>query len=129
MHQAVPLQQGLEHGAIVQTDAFRRGKPQASVIVLDHVIPAADESTIAATLQNTLTYPISDAFSSHIELDGSYEPSDEDPDFDLSLKGYLDIAVTESWQASLAGTYLAGLKSGGGFYHSLLFELFVATTF
>jgi len=94
-----------------------------------HQVTQQDENTITATLQNTFTYSISDAISSRLELDGSYEPAFGNPDLDLTLKGYLDVVLTESWQASLASSYLTGTKSGGGVYHSLLFELFIATTF
>ena len=94
-----------------------------------HQVIQQEENAITASVRNTLTHPISDVISSRLELDGSYEPTAEDPDLDVSLKGYLDVVLTESWQASLTGSYLAGTKSGGGFYHSLLFELFIATTF
>lgn len=103
--------------------------PQDRLSISIHQATQQDENTITATLENTLTYPISDAISSRLELDGSYEPVDGDPDLDLTLKGYLDVVLTESWQVSLASSYLTGTKSDGGFYHGLLFELFVATTF
>jgi len=103
--------------------------PQDRLSISIHQVIQQDENTITATLQNTFTHSISDAISSRLELDGSYEPVVGDPDLDLTLKGYLDVVLAESWQAFLAGSYLAGTKSGGGFYHSLLFELSVATTF
>jgi len=103
--------------------------PQDRLSISIHQVTQQDENTITATLQNTFTYSISDAISSRLEFDGSYEPVDGDPDLDLTLTGYLDVVLTESWQASLVSSYLTGTRSGGGFYHGLLFELFIATTF
>ena len=103
--------------------------PQDRLSISIHQVTRQDEETITATLQNTLTHSISDAISSRLELDGSYEPAFGDPDLDLTLKGYLDVVLAESWQASVVSSYLTGTKSGGGFYHSLLFELSIATTF
>lgn len=106
-----------------------QGGPWNNLSISVHEVTQRDESTISATLNNAFSYSISDAISSHLDLEGNYAPVDGKPDFDLTLKGYVDVALSETWQASLATSYITGTESDGGLYHSLLFELFFATTF
>lgn len=88
-----------------------------------------DETTITTTLHNAFSYALTEALTTRLELDGDYAPGDESSALDLSLKGYADLTLSQTWRASLAASYYTGLKSSGGLYHGLLFELFVAATF
>ncbi|MCK4393363.1 hypothetical protein KAX17_10705, partial [Candidatus Bipolaricaulota bacterium] len=88
------------------------------------------ENTITAIFRNSFSYAITDAISSQVDLDGHYAASEEGlDDLDLSLRGDVNLTLSETWRASLGASYFTGTKSSGGLYHSLLLELFIAVMF
>ena len=83
-------------------------------------------TSLTGNLTNTLLYPIADALSARLVLDGRYSGEGR---LDGSLRGGVDWTISATWSSSLSATYTAGLKPGGGMYNGLLFELTVAATF
>lgn len=97
---------------------------------------------LTATLRNTFSYPMTEVLSARVDLDGRYAVEGDELDFDLELRGGLDMNLIEALAASPEETYLpenlqvslemsyfTGLKSDGDLYHSFLFELIFAAIY
>lgn len=88
-----------------------------------------EEESLTATLRNTFFYSLSENISTSLDLNGRYSADKDDPDFGLTVKSSTTVALSKTWRSSLELSYLTGLKSSGGLYHSLLIELFFAGVF
>ncbi len=92
---------------------------------------------LTVTLNNTYFFsadPFPEGFlyqpvGIRIYVDGSYSSSHEKRDISLSVETSADLTISETWQASLTGSYLSGTKSDAELYNSLLLELFIAARF
>ncbi len=90
---------------------------------------AREQETLSASVQNSLSYDISDVLSVRLELDGGGERGPDRTRLDSSLTGTADLALSSTWSASVSLSYLAGTKQSGALFNSLLVEVFVAATF
>ncbi len=64
-----------------------------------------------------------------VDASGDYRAAETETDVDLTVAARLDVAISETWGASLSTSYIAGTKSAGGLYHSFLLELTLAINF
>ena len=100
------------------------------------------EESLTTTVQDTFSYPLTEAVSTRVDLDGRYVVEGGEPDFDLELRGGIDLNLMEIVTASADETYLpenlhlsldtsyfTGLKSSGDLYHSFLIELIFSAVY
>jgi len=90
---------------------------------------ARDGGSLSATAQNSLAYTISDVLSGRLDFDGTCERGVTRQDLSASLKGTVDLTLSQTWRASGSLSYLFGWTPSTTFYQSLLLELFVSATF
>ncbi len=64
-----------------------------------------------------------------VYVDGGYSSSQKKQDISLSVETSANLTISETWQASLTGSYLTGTKTDDELYNSLLLELFIAARF
>ncbi len=90
---------------------------------------AGRRENLTINLTNTFTYPILEQISSRLVLTGRYMQAGVHPQLNLSLRGGVDVTLSNTWSGSLSASYLTGLKSTGGLYNSLLLALTITATF
>ena len=101
-----------------------------------------EEESLTTTVRDTFSYPLTEAVSARVDLDGRYAVGEDEPDFDLELRGGIDLNLMEMVAASSDETYLpenlrvsldtsyfTGLKSSGDLYHSFLIELIFSAVY
>jgi len=86
---------------------------------------------ITASVQEAFSYNISPYASARFDLDARYKIIGATMGNSLSLTfgGTVNYRLSDSWRTSLTVSYIAGETDTVKFYHSTLFELFVAVKF
>jgi hypothetical protein len=87
------------------------------------------ETTLTATLRNSLSAALLETVTGRLDLDGSYRLAEDATTLDLTLRAGADVRLTEMWEASLSGSLRAGRRESGAPYVGGILELFVSATF